>query len=165
MTKNPSTVTGSTLAGRPAVQELYEYLLKTYLPARYPTMFSVSPDGQFFHNAVTDLRVLVAPPVGDPIAALRILGETVEDDLFLLHETPEGHRVVAFMCCFPSGFDPSAKLGLVLRDVHEAVPSYEKIGPSMERFFSRLEVGKSVKRVNVGSLGCRQTRTKTPGHK
>ena len=81
---------------------------------------------------------------------MKVIGETIEDDIFLLHQTPEGHRCVAFLCCFPSGFDPSTKLGKVLKDIHAPVPSYEKIGASMERFFSRLEVGKSVKRVNVG---------------
>ncbi|KAG8413625.1 hypothetical protein J3458_012694 [Metarhizium acridum] len=67
---------------------------------------------------------------------------------FLLHETPSGHLCVAFMCCFPSGFDPSEKFGNLLKDIHAPVPSYSKIGASMERFFSKLQVGKSVKRLN-----------------
>jgi Protein of unknown function (DUF3445) len=148
MAQNASMVMGSIPMGHSAVQELYGHLLKTYLPVRYPTMFALTQDGQFFYNRVTDLTVPVAPPE-DPLASLRVLGETVEDDLFLLHETPDGHRMVAFVCCFPSGFDPSSKLGKILKDIHEPVPAYEKIGASMERFFSRLEVGKSVKRVNV----------------
>lgn len=88
--------------------------------------------------------------------ALRTLAETVEEDMFLLHETEEGHFSDAFVCCFPSGFDPSQKLGKLLRDIHGPVPSYEKIGSSMEKFFSRLEVGKNVKRMNVSTatLGC-----------
>ncbi len=78
-----------------------------------------------------------------------MLGETVEEDLFLLRETPRGHESVAFMCCFPSGFDPSTKLGRLLSEIHEPVPGYDKIAQSMERFFGKLEVGKSVKRMNV----------------
>lgn len=85
----------------------------------------------------------------DPEAALRMLGETVEEDMFLLVGEPEGHRAVAFMCCFPSGFDPSTKVGKLLKEIHSPVPSYDKIGPSMERFFSKIEVGKNVKRTNV----------------
>lgn len=81
-----------------------------------------------------------------------MLGETVEEDMFLLMGEPEGHRAVAFLCCFPSGFDPSTKVGKLLREIHTPVPSYDKIGPSMERFFSKIEVGKNVKRTNVSSF-------------
>ncbi|KAG8413621.1 hypothetical protein J3458_012694 [Metarhizium acridum] len=80
---------------------------------------------------------------------------------FLLHETPSGHLCVAFMCCFPSGFDPSEKFGNLLKDIHAPVPSYSKIGASMERFFSKLQVGKSVKRLNV-RLSYHQTEMKLP---
>lgn len=143
-----ATVHGCTPSGLPAVQELYAYLLTTYLPTRYPSMFRLSPDGKTFHNLVTERHFpTLAPSSGDE--ALRILGETVEEDMFLLQETPEGHESVAFACCFPAGFDPSEKLGKLLRDIHGPVPSYEKIGASMERFFGKLEAGKSVKRMNV----------------
>ena len=87
---------------------------------------------------------------------LRVLGETVEDDLFLLVQDPEEqggeHRSVAVVCCHPSGFDPSTKLGKRLVEIHGPVPSYERIGRSMERFFERLEVGRGVKRVNVSGI-------------
>jgi hypothetical protein len=56
------------------------------------------------------------------------------------------------VCCFPSGFDPSLKAGKLLKEIHTPVPSYDKIGPSMERFFRKIEAGNNVKRTNV-SLG------------
>ncbi|KAJ4148961.1 hypothetical protein NW754_000397 [Fusarium falciforme] len=87
-------------------------------------------------------------PMANAEVALRALGETVEEDFFLLQQFPDGHRSVAFMCCFPSGFDPSAKLGKTLQEIHAPVPSYDRIGGSMERFFGKLEVGKGVKRTN-----------------
>ncbi|OAA53915.1 hypothetical protein SPI_09122 [Niveomyces insectorum RCEF 264] len=163
-----------------AVDELYRYLMASYLPARYPTVFvqeqpagrqSEGTGGAVLHNRVTGATFPCAPP-SDPREALRILGETVEDDLFLLQQDnvasvvassgstttttatghgsypSAGHRLVAFLCCFPSGFDPSAKLGLLLRDIHAPVPAFDKIGPSMERFFARLNADKSVKRLN-----------------
>ncbi|EFY88050.1 hypothetical protein MAC_05914 [Metarhizium acridum CQMa 102] len=133
--------------GKESVAELYTYLLRDYLPARYPTMFGIGPDGTVFENTATGRTFPMQPPE-DADAALRTLGETVEEDLFLLHETPSGHLCVAFMCCFPSGFDPSEKFGNLLKDIHAPVPSYSKIGASMERFFSKLQVGKSVKRLN-----------------
>ncbi|KAK5991767.1 Upstream activation factor subunit spp27 [Cladobotryum mycophilum] len=131
--------------GTGPVRELYTYLLQEYLPARYPSMFKLS--GQHFENLVTGTSHPTTPPE-DPAAALRALGETVEEDMFLLLEEEKGHRCVAFMCCFPSGFDPASKFNKLLSEIHAPVPSYDKIGPSMERFFSKLEVGKNVKRMN-----------------
>ena len=146
--EHASTVAGVIPAGYSAVQELYTFLLQDYLPVRYPDMFSVEENGQTFQNKVTGVASPMQCP-DDPLEAFRILGETVEDDLFLLHETEKGHLAVAFLCCHPAGFDPATKLGKILAEIHAPVPSYEKIGPSMERFFSKLEVGKNVKRVNV----------------
>ncbi len=145
---NPNVVMGSIPEGTSAVRELYTYVMQDYLPARYPAIFRVDDNSKNFHNTITKINSPLAPPK-DPLKAFSILAETVEDDMFLLHETEKGHRVVAFVCCHPSGFDPSAKLGLLLKDVHTPVPSYDKIGASMERFFSRLEVGKNVRRMNV----------------
>ncbi|CAM1512000.1 Fc.00g095130.m01.CDS01 [Cosmosporella sp. VM-42] len=142
-----NTVHGCTPAGESAVRELYMYLLTEHLPIRFPTMFKLSSDKSTFENLITN-KTFPTMPSGDMKSALRVLGETVEEDLFLLQQMPEGHGSVAFMCCFPSGFDPSEKLGKTLLEIHAPVPSYEKIGASMERFFARLEVGKGVKRVN-----------------
>lgn len=135
-------------AGVEAVRELHQFLLRDYLPTRFPTMFRLGDEGRQFKNLVTGRSFSTAVPE-DPEAALRVIGETVEEDMFLLMGEPEGHRAVAFMCCFPSGFDPSTKVGKLLREIHTPVPSYDKIGPSMERFFGKIEVGKNVKRTNV----------------
>ncbi|UNI17061.1 hypothetical protein JDV02_003441 [Purpureocillium takamizusanense] len=145
--KHGSGVHGSLPGGVAAASELYTFLLVDYLPTRFPTMFELSGDKSRFTNRATGKSWPTAPPE-DAATALSILGETVEEDMFLLHETPEGHKCFAFVCCFPSGFDPSAKVGKLLKDIHAPVPSYDKIGASMERFFSKMEVGKSVKRLN-----------------
>lgn len=108
-------------------------------------------DEKRFHNLVTDAAVPLQPPA-DPVEALKILGANIEDDLFLLQQEPEGHRCVAAMCTSPSGFDPSEKLGKLMKDIHTPVPAYEKIGPSMERFFSRVEVGNNAVRNNVSHI-------------
>ncbi|KUI60946.1 hypothetical protein VP1G_08135 [Cytospora mali] len=147
MIDHPSIVVGATPRGKAAVQEMYAYLLSEYLPKRYPSMFSLSDDGKKFHNQVIGTSFPTLPP-DDALEALRTIGETIEDDMFLLHETNKGHRSVAYVCCYPSGFDPSEKLDKLLDEIHEPVPSYNKIGPSMERFFSRVKVGKNAKRVN-----------------
>jgi len=151
------SVHGAISSGSAPVRELYTYLLGTYLPTRYPRLFSVSQTEKgtlTFHNHVTGLTAPVCPSEQemDAEAMLRILGETVEDDLFLLLQDPaeQGgqHRAVAFVCCHPAGFAPREKLGMRLGEIHGPVPGIEKISGSMERFFSRLEVGKPVKRVN-----------------
>lgn len=146
MSEHAAHTLGCIPEGVEAVREVYSYLLGDYLPARYPSLFSL--DGKVFRNHVTDIRLPLDPP-GDPEAALLSVSKTVEDDMFLLRETENGHQCVAFLCCFPSGFDPAEKLGKNLNAIHGPVPSYDKIGPSMERFFSRLEVGKSACRTNV----------------
>lgn len=148
MSQNPNIVLGAIPRGRAAVEEVYSFLLSQYLPQRFPTMFSLSDDGKTFRNGITGASFPTLPP-DDPFHALRRLGETIEDDMFLLHETEQGHRSVAYVCCYCSGFDPSKKLDKLLPEIHEPVPSYNKIGPSMERYFKKLEVGKNVKRVNV----------------
>lgn len=164
MSGNSDTVMGTTgtPSAKAAVDELYTYLMD-YLPVRYSSIFTrTAPTATSLHNTATAKTIPCSPPE-NPLDALRTLGETVEDDLFLLQEediktlSDDGgpaypdtsHRLVAFLCCFPSGFDPSAKLGLLLKDIHKPVPSYDKIGPSMERFFKRLAVGQSVRRLNV----------------
>ncbi|GMK55708.1 hypothetical protein CspeluHIS016_0207640 [Cutaneotrichosporon spelunceum] len=142
--------------GAAAVRELYTYLLRNHLPCRFPTMFKLSGDGKEFTNLATGKVLPTSVPVtGNSAeddkaaeAALVGLGETVEEDLFFLQKVGDTHQCVAFSCCFPSGFDPSEKLGMGLSAIHEPVPSYERIGPSMERFFSKLEVGKPVRRLN-----------------
>jgi hypothetical protein len=142
-----ATVHGHVAGGEDAVAELYSSLMGEYLPSRYPAMFTLSADGKMLANFVTGRTFPTSPPA-DTDETLRILGETVEDDIFLLKDTPHGHQSVAFICCFPMGFNPSEKLGKGLKAIHGPVPSFDKIGPSMERFFGKLEVGKNVKRAN-----------------
>ncbi|KAI6375134.1 hypothetical protein MCOR25_003028 [Pyricularia grisea] len=146
---HPETVVGAVQPDCLAPsQELYAYLLAEYLPTRYPSVFKLEDDGKTLRNHVTGRTCSTVPP-SDVELLLRTLGETVEDDIFILVRTPGGeHRMVAFVCCHPAGFNPAAKLGMVLADIHGPVPSYEKIGPSMERFFAKLEVGEVVKRLN-----------------
>lgn len=149
----PDTVLGYVPGGEAPVRELYQYLLAEYLPARFPCMFRLSENGgggALLENLVAGTSFPVQPPQ-DTRVALRSLGEIVEEELFLLLPTPEGHRLVAYVCCFPSSFDPAEKLGKLLKDIHATVPGYDKIGPSMERYFAKLAVGRPVKRANVSN--------------
>ncbi|KAF3805557.1 hypothetical protein GCG54_00002904 [Colletotrichum gloeosporioides] len=145
------TVHGYIPSGQDAVQELYSYLMSEYLPTRYPTLFKLPENSSIVKNQVTRDEYSVEPPI-DTLAALRAVGTSVEEDIFILKPTPDGHQCVAFMCCFPSGWNPASKLGKHMNAIHTTVPAFGKIGPSMERFFTKLKVGESVKRVNVKSI-------------
>jgi hypothetical protein len=134
---------------KPAVDELYTWLVSTYLPSRFPTMFTITPTGLL--NDVTSESIPLTPP-SDPLQALEILGGNIDDDFLLLlpSNDGDGYMLKGFITCFPSGFNTKEKFGLKLRDIHKPVPGYkEKLEKSMDRFFEKIEVGKIVLRVNV----------------
>lgn len=142
---------------RSAVSELYTFLLGTYLPIRFPNMFklhqTVYEQGKVFmlQNLVTN--ELIPAKLSKDMSielALETLGKHLDEDfLLLLPSKDESYRLEAYVTCFPSGFNTRKKLGQKLRDIHGPVPGYkEKLEASMDRFFSKVEVGKYVKRVN-----------------
>lgn len=146
---------------RPAVFELYRFLMGTYLPLRFPqvfklheTVYSSGPE-YMLENKVTG-SVMPAKPSDylETEQHLSILGRTVDEDfLFLLPEEGGGddpkYVLEAYVTVCPSGFDPAEKIGKRLAAIHTPVPGYSsKLEGSMDRFFSKLEVGKYVRRVN-----------------
>lgn len=145
---------------RPAVVELYQYLLGTYLPLRFPTMFKLHEaeyeQGKTFmlENLVTGALFPAKATAQMPTERLlETLGRTVDEDfLFLMpEEDVEDPKYVlqAYVTVAPSGFDPAEKIGKRLAAIHDPVPGYgAKLEGSMDRFFSKVEVGKYVKRVN-----------------
>jgi hypothetical protein len=142
----------------PAVNELYTYLLGTYLPCRYPTMFKLTSPSHMdsptsLYNTVTK-QTLSLLPSPDPLRSLEILGENLDEDFLLMLPSEDNDQYVlrGYVLCFPSGFNTKEKLGLKLREIHTPVPGYkEKLERSMDRFFDRLEPGKIVRRSNVGN--------------
>lgn len=179
--KSPST-RGSVLGALPynkdaksAVDEFYTWVIGTYLPTRFPRIFhlAISPaDSEQFadssnmtlYNTATEEHIPLAP-LENPVATLELLGGQLEDDFAFLmpSDDGDGYKLVAFVCCFPNGFDMSKKLGLKLRDIHAPVPGYKKIlQSSMDRFFDKLETGKFVKRSNVSHVFLRFAAVLTP---
>jgi hypothetical protein len=146
---------------RRAVGELYAFVMGTYLPTRYPTMFSLSgTKSVVLENKVLGktypVKIGMDMGEGQVLKALEILGQTVDEEfLILLPEKTqdsggeERYFLAAYTAYFPSGFDTRTKLGLRLAAIHDPVPGYkEKLERSMDRFFARVEVGKVVARVN-----------------
>ncbi|KUJ22699.1 uncharacterized protein LY89DRAFT_680816 [Mollisia scopiformis] len=132
----------------PAVNELYVFLISTYLPTRYPRIFTLFPTTLLNH--ATNEHLSLTPP-SDPVRTFEILGENIDEDFLLLlpSEDGDGYRLKGYVTCFPAGFNTKEKFGMKLREIHVPVPGYKaKLEKSMDRFFDRLEVGKVVKRSN-----------------
>jgi hypothetical protein len=169
----------ATLATNPVAEqatfELYEWLVGTYLPRRFPTCYELVNVEKVSGDTVPVQQVQqrdgpthllnkitcehIPLQATSPLTALRTLGSHIDTDfLILLPKQTEGdeenepqlaYHLEAFSTTFPSGFSTLSKLGLPLSAIHTPVPQYaRKIGKSMDRFFARLEVGKLVRRAN-----------------
>lgn len=132
------------------LNELYEFLVQEYLPHRYPTIFRLDFSAGAVENLVTnEILPLIAP--ADRYETLRRINRNVEEDFLMLLPSPDcdGYSLQAFVWAYPVGFDPQSKLGIKLRDAHQRVPGYkEKLAPSMDRYFSKLEPGNFKYRVS-----------------
>ena len=146
---------------RPAIREFYTFIMGTYLPLRFPTMFKLHETDYetgkaFMLENKTTGEVHPASPISKmtkTITLLETLGKTIDEDfLFLVPEDKEKdpkYVLYAYMTVCASGFNPSEKIGKRLAAIHDPVPGYaDKLEGSMDRFFNKLEVGKYVKRVN-----------------
>lgn len=118
---------GSTGA-HPAIDELYSWLVGTYLPSRYPAMFKLlSHSGesekrkgnQIMRSLVTGEDYPTQPP-SDPITALKMLCALVDEDFAVLlpaHDA-DGYTLGAYVCCWPNGFRFRKMVGWRVRDIH-----------------------------------------------
>jgi len=145
---------------RPAVVELYRFLMGTYLPLRFPQVFKLHETEYeqaktfMLENKVTGtLFPARETPQTSTIELIKTLGETIDEDLLFLlpEEDSEDPKYVleAYVWVCAADFDPADKIGKRLAAIHEPVPDYKsKLEGSMDRFFAKVEVGKYVKRVN-----------------
>ena len=136
--ENTRDVMGFNPVATDAVQELYVLIFGTYLPKRFPDMFSIesysssqkrlrSPHS--IRNLVTE-EIVNLDPIPEPIECLKILGSQVDCEFAILLPTSDPraasfraeptnsprdvYHLHAFMLAFPSGFTPAQKLGLPL---------------------------------------------------
>ena len=74
----------------PAVLELYTWLTTTYLPTRFPSIYTLHPTT--LHNSASNTSLPLTPST--PTAALRLLGEHIDTDfLILLPKQPRRRRI------------------------------------------------------------------------
>ncbi|KAJ5438143.1 uncharacterized protein N7458_009141 [Penicillium daleae] len=154
LVEHADTVLGAEDCVKPAVDEFYTWLVGTYLPTRYPTMFQIllatSDQSGYLHSLITNEQFPLLPHA-HPRDTLRVMGGLIDDDLLFLMPSDDGDSVTlrGFVTCCPNGFNTAEKLNLKLRDIHTPVPHYkEKLEKSMDRFFDKIKVGKFVKRAN-----------------
>lgn len=150
ITDYPDICLAAKESAKEAVNEFYIWMIGTYLPTRFPLMFKITENGTLF-NVATRALIPIEPPEST-LDALRILGETIEEDLnFLLPSLDgDGYSLHATVACFVNGFNMGQKIDMKLRDIHTGVPSYkERLETSMDRFFAKLQVGTFIKRANV----------------
>jgi hypothetical protein len=137
-----------------AVLELYHWLVNTYLPVRFPSVYTLT--GLDLRNNITGslLPTQLQESSENVDRALQLLGENIDDEFLFLLPSPDPsdehkYRLEAFVTCFPSGFNTRSKLNLLLSQIHTPVPGYAaKLEKSMDRFFANLPVGKVVRRAN-----------------
>ncbi|KAF3928829.1 hypothetical protein AA313_de0206903 [Arthrobotrys entomopaga] len=143
----PDTL-GASLLATEAIKELYKFIFH-HLSSRFPELFIINAIELTFNNNVSGDTHPLQPE--NPLAALKAMASTVEEDVLVLMKNPEEevYRLRAFAGCFPNGFAWSQKMGMAMSEIHDPVPLFkEKLGFSVNRFFGKLEVGRWVKRFN-----------------
>jgi hypothetical protein len=116
-----------------AVRELYSWLVSTYLPARFPTVYHFVEEGKVLKNSVTGDEMPLHLSEGEEETMLRLMGENIDTEFLLMFPSPPSseanestYSLQAFINCFPSGFNTRSKLGMPLDDIHAPVPGYKK---------------------------------------
>ncbi len=128
-----------------AQQRLVEYL-NGHLATVHPDRFTAVEGG--LRNRTT--REVV---VSDPDAPLKSVAGLVQEDILLLQPSPEGHRLVAGLLCFPTRWKLSDKIGKPLAAIHDPVPGYEaKLSRPMDRLFAGLTPERLLWRENFSLL-------------
>jgi Protein of unknown function (DUF3445) len=131
-------VVGFHPVARDAVHELYIWMFGTYLPKRFPSMFSIQnfAESEKRGNLPSKVRNLVTQedihldPLPEPVECIKILGNHVDCEYAILLPTSDPnaapfraeptdlptvpYHLHAFLLAFPSGFTPAQKMGLPL---------------------------------------------------
>ena len=115
-------------SAHPAIDDLYSWLVGTYLPSRYPTMFKIisrsdeteKPKGELVMRSLVTREDYPTEPPSDPTTALKMLCALVDEDILILlpaHDV-DGYTLGAFICCWPNGFHLRKMVGWRVRDIH-----------------------------------------------
>ncbi len=79
------------------------------------------------------------------------LGRALVPDFMLLAREGAAFRLQAAMVCFPSSWEPAAKVGLDLDAIHQVVPGLNvSLGATIGQFLGKLRPGVAYERANWG---------------
>jgi hypothetical protein len=90
---------------------------------------------------------VAAPLTGD--APLAIAARLIQEDIAVLHESPQGHVLRSAAICFPASWTLAQKIGRPMIDIHIPVARYDAgIAARVERIFTLLRPEAPVWRAN-----------------
>ncbi|EPS44574.1 hypothetical protein H072_1437 [Dactylellina haptotyla CBS 200.50] len=131
-----------------ACREVMELVVQ-FLCARYPRYFSLNPEKTVLRNGILDREFVI-----DEVDPLMLVFENVPEDFaIVMPDERVGGRYVfmAGVICSSIGWDLGTKIGKCLGDIHGVVPDYkEKMGMSMDRYFSKMAPDKPIQRGSWG---------------
>lgn len=134
----PGDVHGLLPEGRAAAEELYAMILSR-----------LARTGGYRVGAATVLRPDGVEVVLDPLAPLMTLGRLVQEDLCLMEQAGEEHRLTGAVLCFPASWTLRQKLGRALISIHEPVPPYDDgLARRVQRLFDAIRVEQPLWRMN-----------------
>ncbi|KAH7361370.1 hypothetical protein BKA66DRAFT_425712 [Pyrenochaeta sp. MPI-SDFR-AT-0127] len=146
--EKPELTIGTGDIVNPAVEELYEEIMIKYLPSRFPTLFK--KQGKVVRNLATGEVYPLSTEGLTHLQMLHHMGLHVEEDFYFMCPDPDGQfRLRGYLACFPGGFLSPSRVGESVREIHKPVPGYEqKLGLSVDRYFSRMKAGDFIGRMN-----------------
>ena len=117
---------------KPAINELYSWMLGVYLPQRFPTMFKLQPHPsttnskserhQTLKSLVTGDEYPVIPPEDQEVALKTVACIIDEECLLLLPATDgDGYILGASIWVFQNGVRIAGRVGCRIRDIHVSV--------------------------------------------
>lgn len=134
----PEVVHALLPEGRPAAEELYATVLDRLTRMegfRIGAASALRPDG---------LEVSLDP--GQPLLTL---GRLVQEDLCLMEQAGEEHRLTGGILCFPASWSLRQKIGRALVSIHRPVDSYDEgMARRVQRLFDAIRPGAALWRMN-----------------
>ncbi|KAF3910884.1 hypothetical protein ABW20_dc0107314 [Dactylellina cionopaga] len=126
-----------------AWRELKEMIIQ-FLCARYPKYFSLDLQKMVFYNRILDRRFEL-----EEVDSVKFIFENVPEEFAIMSLDEKTGKYVnrGGIICSAIGFDIAGVVGKELGQIHAGVPDYkEKMGMSMDRFFSKMSTNKPIQR-------------------
>ncbi|PQE29720.1 HRQ family 2 protein [Rutstroemia sp. NJR-2017a WRK4] len=146
---------------KPAIDELYTFLVAEHLPAKYPEIFKLisvssnkSNHGQLSLMNCLNKEIFPTVPLSSPEHTMKLLATLVDEDFLFLVPSGNAYTLQGYLMCFSSGFlsaeDGAGMIGKNLSELHKEVPGYgEFLEIKMSRWIERMKPGSYWRRRNA----------------